>query len=350
MSTLSAYFLSLKRLSEILPVEMFIDSDGAATVSAVADTHMGRLRLITNIESTMEDWLTSRCLPTLGELIAKDELKVGTFFTHYGPFYGKDIGNAALRYHEGKALKNMPMVRAKLTSFPPYAWLEIQAHPENYTTTSAVVEMSGLKRLFVVARVTGTAGGNIQAQAYVIGQLHSEPRQRKTIGDIFGRLPWQMEIFLPQIDSLIKGADVVNVTAAELKKLLATPETSVKHAFAEIIGEPFVPKDWGGEKSDLFTTQIRIEGQSVASAFAFKGPAKPKPLTVADLGKNGDQISRLFSEPADFVVFQHCHSITSAVRDHMRAFATRIGRLRPFALIDGANTVRVLKAYGKLGF
>ena len=59
-----------------------------------------------------------------------------------------------------------------------------------------------------------------------------------------------------------------------------------------------------------------------------KGRAKPKKLTVADLGKNGDQISRLFSEPSDLVVLQHCDRVTSAVRDHMCAFATRIGRLR----------------------
>jgi hypothetical protein len=96
--------------------------------------------------------------------------------------------------------------------------------------------------------------------------------------------------------------------------------------------------------------QIRIAGQQLSAAFAFKGPAKPRPLTVADLGKNGDQISRLFAEPCDFVVLQHCHNVTAAVRDPMRAFATRIGRLRPFCIIDGADTVRILRAYGKLEF
>jgi hypothetical protein len=139
-------------------------------------------------------------------------------------------------------------------------------------------------------------------------------------------------------------------TAAELKRLLSIPEKDVKAAFASIIDETFVPKDWGGEQSDLVSTQVRIGGTQVFTAFAFKGPAKSKQLTVADLGKNGDQISRLFSEPADFVVLQHCHKIASAVRDHMRAFATRIGRLRPFCIIDEADTVRILRAYEKLGF
>jgi excisionase family DNA binding protein len=47
---------------------------------------------------------------------------------------------------------------------------------------------------------------------------------------------------------------------------------------------------------------------------------------------------------------RHCHAVTSAVRDHMRAFATCIGWLRPFCVIDGADTIRILKAYGRLGF
>ena len=33
------------------------------------------------------------------------------------------------------------------------------------------------------------------------------------------------------------------------------PEFEGKKYFAEIIGEPFVPEDWGGEKSDLYTTR-----------------------------------------------------------------------------------------------
>jgi hypothetical protein len=159
-----------------------------------------------------------------------------------------------------------------------------------------------------------------------------------------------MEVYCPHIDQFENVNMVRSPTKRELEGLAEIPEKEIKGAFAEIIGEPFVPKDWGGEQSDLFSTRVSVNGNFLATAFVFKGPAKFKPLTVADLGKNGDQISRLFKEPADFVVLQHCHQITSAVRDHMRAFATRIGQLRPFCLIDGADTVRVLKAHSKLGY
>jgi hypothetical protein len=73
-------------------------------------------------------------------------------------------------------------------------------------------------------------------------------------------------------------------------------------------------------------------------------------MTLAEFGKNGDQIDRLFSEPADIFVLQHCHEITPPVRSTVRAFAQQIGRLRLFCVIDGYDTVRLLEAYGKCGF
>jgi hypothetical protein len=92
-----------------------------------------------------------------------------------------------------------------------------------------------------------------------------------------------------------------------------------------------------------------LDGERISTAFAFKGPAKFHPMTNADLGKNGDQINRLFAEPARLLVLQHCHQITSPVRDTMRAFAQQMGNPRLFCLIDGYDTLRVLKAYGKCG-
>ena len=92
-----------------------------------------------------------------------------------------------------------------------------------------------------------------------------------------------------------------------------------------------------------------LDGNRISTAFALKGPAKFKPLTLAEMGKNGDQIDRLFTEPADLVIVQHCHNITPAVRGMMRAYATRIHNLKMFCLIDGNDTLRILKAYKKCG-
>jgi hypothetical protein len=69
------------------------------------------------------------------------------------------------------------------------------------------------------------------------------------------------------------------------------PEKDVKQAFTEIVAEPTVPKDLG-ERSDLFASWIKLETWRISAAFAFTGPTKFHPMTLADLGKNGDQIDR----------------------------------------------------------
>jgi hypothetical protein len=350
MLNLSALYLSQKRLNEVLDRTKLPAGVRSYVLADPQNSGLERTVVIGAYEDAVLDWLTAAKLPTLGEIVAKGRLSQGVFFTYMGAFNGKGISEAPGRFRQGLPLKKEPVLWTKLDSFREGLTLTVQAHPENYTSSSASVEMSGKKRLFLVARLTECETDELRAQAYIVGHLHDEPRKGTPNVDLFGRLPWQMEVFPVQISNFSACGSENAPTAAELKKILTIPEAEVKAAFAAIIGEPYVSKDWGGEKSDLVSTQVRLEGQPVSTAFAFKGPAKPKPLTVADLGKNGDQISRLFSEPSDFVILQHCYAVTSAVRDHMRAFATRIGQLRPFCIIDGADAIRIFRAYEKLGF
>ena len=104
------------------------------------------------------------------------------------------------------------------------------------------------------------------------------------------------------------------VTKAELEAILRVPEDTVKNAFAGLISESFVPKDWGGERSDLYTSRVFVRGRQISAAWLFKGPGYPYPMTVKALGKPGDQIGRLFSEPAELLVLQHCHHVTPSRR------------------------------------
>jgi CubicO group peptidase (beta-lactamase class C family) len=76
-----------------------------------------------------------------------------------------------------------------------------------------------------------------------------------------------------------------------------------------------------------------------------RGPARFKRLTLAHAGKNGDQLVRAFNEPVDLVILQHCHAVTPAVREVMGALAVRLGRR--YCVIDGADTMRLLKAVGQ---
>lgn len=126
------------------------------------------------------------------------------------------------------------------------------------------------------------------------------------------------------------------------------PEASVKDALAEILGEPFVLCDWGGERSDLYTSRLFIDGTPVSSAWLLKGPSFDRPMTIAALGKQGDQIDRLYSEPAELLVLQHCHQVRTEVVNMMETYAWDMRRLRRFMILDGSDTARILRACDKL--
>jgi hypothetical protein len=72
-------------------------------------------------------------------------------------------------------------------------------------------------------------------------------------------------------------------------------------------------------------------------------------MSLAVLGKRGDQIDRLFTEPAQLLVLQHCHNVRSEVRGLMKAYAMRQGDPRRFCVIDGPATLKVLRAYNLCG-
>ena len=73
----------------------------------------------------------------------------------------------------------------------------------------------------------------------------------------------------------------------------------------------------------------------------------PGELHPNNLGKRG--VVRLFDEPADTLVVQHCNKIANTIVRQAEAFAANTARPRRYCIMDGADTYRILKAYGKLG-
>jgi hypothetical protein len=126
-------------------------------------------------------------------------------------------------------------------------------------------------------------------------------------------------------------------------------ENRFKQAIKKIIGEPGKFKDWGGEKSDLYSTRIWMKGARRAAAFAFKGPGEKGRLTPGRMGKNGDQGLRLFHEDADVFIVQHWRDIDSSVIEMLRSFAiaksVTSGRKLWFGVIDGNDSERIRLAY-----
>lgn len=143
---------------------------------------------------------------------------------------------------------------------------------------------------------------------------------------------------------------------AKVKKIKTAPrrtisEKTFKAGVASIIGEGGKFQDWGGEPNDLYTTKLRFNGKRRSVAFAFKGPGTRGTLTPKKLGKNGDQIQRLFLSPADIFLVQYHDQVGQAVYEQMKVFATvcsiREGKQVWYGVIDGDDSNRIIAAHPK---
>lgn len=129
------------------------------------------------------------------------------------------------------------------------------------------------------------------------------------------------------------------------------PEVRFKAGVARILGEGGRFQDWGGERNDLYTNRVRISGRRHPAAFAFKGPGARGILTPARMGKNGDQIQRLFKTPASVFIVQFWGQVAESVPEQMEEFAKAKsaveGSVVYFGVVDGDDSNRLLKAYPK---
>jgi len=155
------------------------------------------------------------------------------------------------------------------------------------------------------------------------------------------------EQFMEDFDEFARSSDRPTPTLEETQAMRDISEKAFKTCLAEILGDA-AGKDWGGEASDHFSAHMHLRGRPVSAAFLLKGPAHFAPMSLNHLGKNNDQIYRLASEPADVLFVQHCHEITPPVRATLRAFAVQPSRPRRYCLIDGRDSLRLLRAYDKV--
>ena len=128
-------------------------------------------------------------------------------------------------------------------------------------------------------------------------------------------------------------------------------EKAFKEGVQRIIREGGQFTDWGGERNDLFTTRLRLNGKRRAAAFGFKGPGKKGKLVPAKMGQNGDQIQRLFQSTAEVFFVQYWQEIDESVLDQMRQLAIAKslmdGHRVWFGIIDGQDSNRLYRAYPK---
>jgi hypothetical protein len=126
-------------------------------------------------------------------------------------------------------------------------------------------------------------------------------------------------------------------------------EDNFKRGIQAILSEPGEWKDWGGELFDLASTRVTLRGTRVGTVFAFKGPGKRGPLVPSKMGKNGDQISRMFLADARVFVVQYVEEIKTSITQLMRSIAVEksvaTGDTIYYAVIDGTDSYRLYRAY-----
>ena len=129
-------------------------------------------------------------------------------------------------------------------------------------------------------------------------------------------------------------------------------EDDIQSAIEGILAVPSHARDWGGEDCDLYTGNLTVNRRKTLAAFLLKGRGLRKPvLEIADCGKNGDQLVRLFQMPAELYVVQFVGMISeNLIKDIEGKTAERRSRekLAWFCIVNGQDTARLLVAYGKM--
>jgi len=156
-------------------------------------------------------------------------------------------------------------------------------------------------------------------------------------------------ITIDDIESFKKVKEVKLAVEAENQPIL---EETFQKGLQRILAEKGEFHDWGGEGDDLFSNRLIVEGNRLTVAFGLKGRGTKGKLTPAKLGKNGDQIQRLFRSPADVYIIQYWNQIDESVVEQMKLIATAKSyyesRRVYYGEIDGQDTLRLLKAYEEL--
>lgn len=324
---LTCWYLNQRRVVELVP---------AARPGLLQHPIVG----LATAKDAFLGWLRDSKTPSLGQLLGTGRHpSVSQVFTHHSDFYCRGLAGTFV----GERPKAQPEIYCKLDPFKKGLKLRLPFHVDHLTSTSAWAMMTGHQRLFVAGVVTESTETEIQAIPYIIGLIVSNPIWGHNPEPLIRTAGNYREVFPEQVSqfSRIRG----KARPRSIEPLRSVPERQVKSHLVDILGESSVPKDWGGETSDLFTTNVDVDGKRVAAAFLLKGPSFFKPLTSAGLGKNGDQIVRLFNEPAQLFVLQHCHDVTPAIRKTMSAFASQLSNPQWFMIIDGRDTLRLLRAY-----
>ena len=182
-------------------------------------------------------------------------------------------------------------------------------------------------------------------------RLKKIPTKRKVISVgtkaayVFRTRPQATQITVDEIASFSKVRKITQGDEALVNKM---PERTINSGICNIILQK-EKKDWGGEMNDIFTTKLVVKTTRVAAAFALKGQGTKGTLTPRKMGKNGDQIIRLFNGVSDIYFVVHNDTVEESIYDLMYAHATAksvlTGKKILWCVVDLSDLARLVAAY-----
>ena len=329
---LTAFYLSRDRVLGLLNTQRL-----PAHVVAVLegqDVQMSAAILSNAVGSYLLHAIAAGRVKTLPQLAFEGCMREGTPFIYNGHVTGKGFADA----NKSAALS----LTEKLDEPLAGKKLVFEFSKNGLVNDTAYTRMSGSTRLFAFGYIAGYDETTIRAVPYVVGDLVASCNAMPS--------PFMTTLELrPEEIQQFAGMDGAWFPSeAEFKRMRMVPEQTVKELICRLLGEHSVPSDWGGEESDVLSANLVVDGRRHVGAFLLKGPARFHSMKPTDLGKNGDQLYRLFNIPAQIYVVQHCHTIGAAVRKQAEAFAFARSFVAPCRIVfmDGLTTARLLRAQG----
>lgn len=289
------------------------------------------------VREALWDTLREEDIPSGRALAVAGELERGQLVWFNETFWFKDVAKS---YREGNA--DRAQLHLKLTAGEKQLSIRGRFNAARVTSDSSLSNLSRQYHAFVAAFVRDVTQNEVTIRPVVIAD------RGKNVAGGMSELRNDLRVWPRSVDAFKDVDFSARLSKEDLRILRDVPEEAVKVALLDILGEPEHMKDWGGEQCDIWTDRITIDGGRHQAAFALKGPAKFHPMTVSDLGKNGDQIARLAHTAADLLVVQHCHTIKPKVIEMLRTYAMKPGHVRRYMALDGYDTLRILKHFGKV--
>lgn len=330
---LVTYYLSRDRVLDLLQVDHLPANVLAALQGQ--DVRMASAILSNAVGQYLVDAIASGNIKTLPQLEFENRLQAGVPFIYDGHVYGKGFA-------ERNKTQTLSLCE-KLDEPLAGKQLVVEFSKGNLTNHTASTRMKGSTRLFIFGYIADVDTTTIRAVPYAIGDLVEQK------GGLPMPLMQGLELRPEDVDQFA-GLDLRWMpSASEFSAIRGVPEQAVKELLCRLLGEPSVPNDWGGEESDLLSANLSVNGRRLTAAFLLKGPSRFHPMKPTDLGRNGDQLYRLFNIPADVFVVQHCHTIGAAVRKQALAFALQRSFTAPCRVlfVDGTTTARLLRTHGE---